>query len=376
MDLICFSHLRWNFVYQRPQHLMSRFTKYFRVFFIEEPVIEEKESFIECNTNEQVHIVVPHLGAETLPGNRLAVIRSMLHELVQLYNIEKYIAWFYTPMAIEWYRSMPPAALIIYDCMDELSLFKNAPAHLTAYEMQLLQTADLVFTGGYGLYEAKRNFHPAVFPFPSSIDKEHFGRARAITTDPPDQQNIPHPRIGFFGVIDERFDAALIGEAASLRPHWQFVIVGPVVKIDPAILPQAQNITYTGNRHYNELPSYLGGWDAAMIPFAINDSTKFISPTKTPEYLAGGVPVVSTPVTDVIRLYGNTGLVYIADGALSFVAQLEQAVVIKNDPSWKRAVDNYLSTISWDVTWEKMMFEINTKLENKKQQPDKTQLYV
>jgi len=356
---------------------MSRFTNHFRVFFIEEPVFDNKESFIESVTaDEHVQIIIPHVNEHLLPADRLLAIRSMLNELVQQHSVEKYIAWFYTPMAIEWYQFMPPAELIIYDCMDELSLFKNAPENLTAHEMTLLQIADLVFTGGFSLYESKKRFHPAVFPFPSSIDKHHFGKARTITTDPPDQQHLSHPRIGFFGVIDERFDVSLISEVALLRPQWQLVIVGPVVKIDPEILPRANNIHYIGNRHYNELPAYLAGWDAAMIPFAINDSTRFISPTKTPEYLAGGVPVVSTPIKDVVNLYGNTGLVYIADNAASFVAQIEQALLLKNNLLWKKAVDNFLSTISWDATWEKMMFHINTKLEAKRQHPDKTKLYV
>jgi glycosyltransferase involved in cell wall biosynthesis len=279
-------------------------------------------------------------------------------------------------MALEWYLSFPLADLIVYDCMDELSLFKNAPGTLVEREKCLLQTADLVFTGGVSLYEAKKKSHPSVFAFPSSIDKDHFGKAREIKTDAAEQAQIPHPRIGFFGVIDERFDINLLQQIASLRPDWHFIIIGPVVKIDPATLPANNNIHYLGNKHYRELPEYLAGWDVAMIPFALNESTRFISPTKTPEYLAGGKPVVSTPITDVVKLYGQTGLIYIADNAPDFIEQTEKALAIKDNPAWHKAVDNFLSTISWDMTWEKMMFQINTRLESKKMNKNKSEEYV
>lgn len=377
MDLLCFSHLRWNFVYQRPQHLMSRFANHFRVFFIEEPIYEERESYIESAVvTENVRLIVPHINTVISKDSEQAVIGSMLKEIWQLYNIEKYIAWFYTPMAIDLYNGLPPAELVIYDCMDELSLFTNAPASIVQKEKRLLQMADLVFTGGYSLYEAKRKFHPAVYPFPSSIDKHHFEKARQLLSDPPDQSRIPHPRIGFFGVIDERFDGPLLAALASLRPQWHFIVIGPVVKIDPASLPVADNIHYAGSKHYNELPVYLSGWDAAMIPFALNDSTRFISPTKTPEYLAGGRPVVSTPITDIVNAYGHTGLIYIADNAQGFAEQIEKALLIKDNPAWIKAVDNFLSASSWDMTWEKMMFHINTKLESNKMNLNKPEKYV
>ena len=197
--------------------------------------------------------------------------------------------------------------LIVYDCMDELSAFRGAPPELVEREVELMCRANLVFTGGYSLYEAKRQRHDNAHPFPSSVDVEHFAAARRPQHDPDDQAEIPHPRLGFYGVIDERLDIALIEQVARMRPDWQIVLVGPVVKIDPAELPQRDNIHYLGGKTYDELPQYLSGWDVAIMPFALNESTRFISPTKTPEYLAGGCPVVSTPITDVVRTYGDTG---------------------------------------------------------------------
>ena len=248
--------------------------------------------------------------------------------------------------------------------MDELSAFKNAHAELKQNETRLFQKADLVFTGGHSLYEAKQHLHNNIHPFPSSIDKHHFAIARTIKDERADQLSIPHPRIGFFGVIDERMDIDLLQQLAEKQPEWHFVMIGPVVKIDPDTLPVAPNIHYLGARSYIELTSYLAGWDVAMIPFAMNESTRFISPTKTPEYLAGGIPVVSSPLRDVVKPYGEKELVYIANTADDFIKGIQWCMERKRDPGWIRMVDDFLADISWDVTWINMMLLIQNKLAN------------
>jgi glycosyltransferase involved in cell wall biosynthesis len=278
----------------------------------------------------------------------------LLNGFMADHDLEQTVFWYYTPMALEISRQFKPA-LTVFDVMDELSAFKFAPPRLLELEAELMAKADVVFTGGQSLYEAKKHRHKEVYAFPSSIDKTHFAQARQPQADPADQANIPHPRMGFFGVVDERFDIELLREVALARPEWQFVIIGPVVKIDPAILPSSQNIHYLGGKSYQELPSYLAGWDVAMLLFAHNDSTKFISPTKTPEYLAAGKPVVSTSIRDVVRPYGELNLVQIADGAKDFEAALEKALAQKEDKNWQRRSDEYLTTISWDKTWQNMV---------------------
>lgn len=285
MDVICYSHLRWSFVYQRPQHLMSRFVKHFRVFFIEEPVFDDygKEFLDNTLSPEGVWVIVPHLPHGLTETEIQELTEKLLQDFFIYFRITDYLFWYYTPMALPVSQSFKPA-LVVYDCMDELSAFKNAPAMLKERERELMAKADIVFTGGVSLYEAKRDLHPCIFPFPSSIDKNHFGKARTVLSDPPDQHFIPHPRIGFFGVIDERMDIELLDIIARERPDWNFIIIGPIVKIDPATLPAHPNIYYPGSRQYDELPAYLAGWDVAMMPFAINESTRYISPTKTPEY--------------------------------------------------------------------------------------------
>jgi UDP-galactopyranose mutase len=237
--------------------------------------------------------------------------------------------------------------------MDELSAFKFAPPELHEREAELFTRADLVFTGGQSLYEAKKEQHPAVYAFPSSIDKEHFAKALTINEEMPDQEKIPSPRIGFIGVIDERMDITLLGEIADLKPEWSFIMIGPVVKIDEADLPRAENIYYLGGKSYEELPGYIAGWDVAMMPFAMNESTRFISPTKTPEYLAAGRPVVSTPIRDVVRPYGNEGLVHIAESPEEFVAAIQSALDEDADDR-RRRVDEFLKNMSWDGTFDAM----------------------
>ncbi|HEY1112573.1 MAG TPA: glycosyltransferase, partial [Chitinophagaceae bacterium] len=269
--------------------------------------------------------------------------------------------------------------MVVYDCMDELSAFKFAPPALTENEKMVMQKADVVFTGGYSIYEAKKDKHHNIYPFPSSIEKEHFAIARTISEDPADQAPIPHPRFGFFGVLDERFDIDLIEQVAKARPNWQFVLIGPVVKIDPATLPQYANIHYLGGKTYKELPQYLAGWDVAVIPFAMNESTRYISPTKTPEYLAAGKPVISTPIRDVVSPYGENKLVHIASTAEEFIRHGEAILKKKQQKAWLNKVDAFLAGNSWDRTWSQMARHIENKLTSQPtigQAVPKEQLYV
>ncbi len=358
--LVCLSHLRWDFVYQRPQHLLSRFAKHTSLYFFEEPLFFDGATpQLAISTREgNVTICVPHLP-HGLSGDEIeSEQRNMLDRFLQEHRLEQnYVLWYYTPMAMEFSRHLSPA-LTVFDCMDELSAFKFAPPRLLELEAEVMAKADVVFTGGQSLYEAKKHRHQDIFAFPSSIDKDHFAQARNQQTEPADQANIPHPRMGFFGVVDERFDIELLREASAARPEWHFVIIGPVVKIDPATLPQNANIHYLGGKSYQELPAYLAGWDVAMLLFAHNESTKFISPTKTPEYLAAGKPVVSTSIQDVVRPYGEENLVHIADGALAFEQALEKALAQREDQDWMQRTDAFLTNISWDKTWQGMVTEM------------------
>lgn len=354
-DLVCFSHLRWNFVYQRPQHLISRFAKSFRVFFIEEPILNAATDKLETYvSDENVKVVVPHLlGDHTrpdIPFRLQELVENMFHDE----EITNYIFWYYTPMALKFSREFEPR-FVVYDCMDELSAFKAASPELKTMEQELMERADVVFAGGQSLFESKKKHHNRTYLFPSSIDREHFGRTRSIEKDVAEQEHLPRPRLGYFGVIDERLDIELLETVARMRPGWQFIMIGPVVKIDPLSLPSFPNIHYLGGKSYKELPDYIAGWDVALIPFAHNEATRYISPTKTPEYLAAGKPVVSTPIIDVIRPYGNKGLVRIAGTAEEFVKVAEEELNHQDRSEWLEMVDDFLRLSSWDNTYQDML---------------------
>jgi glycosyltransferase involved in cell wall biosynthesis len=354
-DLLCFSHLRWDFVFQRPQHLMTRFAQNGNVYFLEEPFFDASgEAYLDINKKlPELWVCVPHLPAGGTQEQTNAQIKKLLDSFFEERDCADFVFWYYTPVAFEFSRSFAPG-LIVYDCMDELSAFKFAPPRLKFVEQQLLAKADVVFTGGVSLYEAKKASHHNIHPFPSSIDKQHFQAARKQLAEPEDQASVKGIKLGFYGVIDERFDQQLIREIASKRPDWHLMLIGPVVKIDMAELPVADNIHYLGCKTYQELPSYLAGWNVALIPFLLNESTRFISPTKTPEYLAAGKPVVSTAIRDVVFPYAKMGLVSIGQDADTFINAIEHELTNQENAQWLRSVDEYLADKSWEHTFSAM----------------------
>ncbi|HYO83693.1 MAG TPA: glycosyltransferase family 1 protein [Bryobacteraceae bacterium] len=363
-DLVCLSHLRWGFVYQRPQHLLSRFARNGRVFFVEEPVPTDGTPRMQQHVCAEsgVNVMVPQVPENLSQTTRETIQKLLLNNMLAEYGIKDHLLWYYTPMALSFSSHLKPR-LTVFDCMDELSAFKGAPQEMKDREAELLRRADLVFTGGQSLYEAKVGRHSDLHAFPSSIDFTHFAQARANQQEPADQAHIAHPRVGFAGVIDERFDSELLRGVAQLRPDVQFVIVGPVVKIDPASLPKADNIHYLGGKSYKELPAYMSGWDAAMLVFAHNESTRFISPTKTPEYLAAGLPVVSTSITDVVRPYAVQRLVRIADEPEPFAVELDGALQVDaSDADWAARRDTLLAGMSWDITHKRMADLIESRI--------------
>ena len=350
--LVVLSHLRWDFVFQRPQQLLSRAANDYRVVYIEEPVREQcAEPRIVSRMRGGVEVVQPHVPEELDDPQTLAFQKRVVDRYTA--DNQRMILWFYTPMALPFARHVAADA-IVFDKMDELAAFKNAPPVLLALEQELLDLADIVFTGGASMHAAAAHRHENIHCFPSSVDTAHFGKARAgAFVDPEDQQALARPRIGFFGVIDERFDVPLLAAVAARRPDWNFVMLGPVVKIDSATLPRAANIHWLGGKDYQQLPSYLAHWDVGWMPFAINEATRFISPTKTPEFLAAGLPVVSTAIRDVVQPYGDAGLVTIAADPCATEAAIDALLgPFANDRL--DCVDAHLSRSSWDSTWRAM----------------------
>lgn len=375
-DLVCISHLRWDFVWQRPQQILSRLARQYRVWFVEEPVTTAEDSaprleMIDWRGERRRSIRVLRLHQPASQPRWIghgdpqtaSTYSHLLSEMLTSYGVKNPIIWLYTPMGLHFLDMIKPS-LLVYDVMDQLSAFMGAPAELKDYERMLLRRAHVVFTGGASLYRAKLAYNPHTFLLPSGVELDHFAPAAARDgiERPADIAHLQGPIIGYYGVIDERMDFDLIRRIAAERPNWQLVMVGPTAKIDPAELPQAPNIHYTGMKSYEELPAYLAHFDVALVPFAKNDATRYLSPTKTLEYMAAHKPIVSTPIHDVMELYGS--VVRIGYSPVEFIEQIKRA--LEDDPNARRnAEDELLFLHTWDTIASRMSRIMELKLERK-----------
>lgn len=347
--IIVFCHLRWDFVYQRPQHLLSQLAQHYEILIVEEPFYHEGKSFLKTYAPApNITVCQPHtpIYATGFHDDQLAELEPLIAGLVR--DDERPIVWFYTPMALPLLKPLD-ASMVIYDCMDELSAFQNAPKQLLQREKALLGLADIVFTGGPSLYQAKRNLHPNVHCFPSSVDAVHFEQALDRDNHHPLQANIIGPRLGFYGVIDERLDLELIAAIADSHPLWQIILVGPVVKINPDTLPKRTNIHYLGQQPYQALPQFLAEWDVCLLPFALNDATRFISPTKVLEYMAAELPIVSTAINDVVVPYGD--IVAIGYDTQEFITACEIALLASAQQ--KKIMAEKMRAVVAATSWER-----------------------
>jgi UDP-galactopyranose mutase len=374
-NLIVFSHLRWDFVYQRPQHLLSRLAWHYRVLFFEEPVRGKLTPFLErFEPCHNVEVLRPHttIDAAGFHDKQLPELQPLLAEYLRDFDIRDYAVWFYTPMALPLLAELTPRA-VIYDCMDELAAFRFAPRQMVQRESALLKRAQLVLTGGPSLYRAKRTLHHNVHCFPSAVDAEHYSPHLAR---PPDDEvrrlwnELPTPRLGYFGVIDERIDLELLDDLAAANPRWQLMLAGPVAKIDPSTLPRRPNLHWLGQQPYERLPQLVAGWDVCLMPFALNAATRHISPTKTLEYMAAEKPIVSTPIHDVVQLYGDA--VTIAASHDEFVAACHD--VLAEAPDQREARVRKMRAHVARTTWEATAQAIHREIEAVVQSAEPPQL--
>jgi UDP-galactopyranose mutase len=364
-DLICISHLRWDFVWQRPQHILSRLAKQYRVFFVEEPqtssdIAEPRlDVFAGRGPNPVTVIRLLQPAQENRwighgdPLTQSTYERLLAHYFDEHGSADR-VLWLYTPMAAPFVGVLKPDTLV-YDVMDELSAFKGAPAALREQDRTMLKTADVVFTGGVSMYRARLPYANNIHLFPSGVEIAHFAQAANPSMPrPSDIAQLSGPIIGYFGVIDERMDMPALVRLAESHPEWQIVMLGPVVKIEPSELPQAPNLHFLGMKDYQELPAYLAYFDVAMVPFAMNEATKFLSPTKTLEYLAAGKAVVAAPIADIVELYGD--YVRIAETPDEWVAHVETSLAEKPAERQERAarVEKLLQLYTWDYIASEM----------------------
>jgi glycosyltransferase involved in cell wall biosynthesis len=329
--LIVHSHLRWDFVWQRPQQLLTRLAAFAPVLFLEEPVFLDDviEGVLDISVpSANVYRAVPRLPVALKDDYDVAIahVRTLaISELAKSDGIGRLfrepVQWFYTPMPAPAMLGAFDEVGVAYDCMDELAQFRFAHPDLGRRERLLMDAADVVFTGGHKLYESKSRFHPNVHFFGCGVDCVHFAKASDPRTPIPCEIGTLREAgalvAGYYGVIDERLDYDLIARVAASDPHLHVVMIGPTAKIDPATLPRHPNLRWLGARAYEALPGCVRGFDVCLMPFALNEATEYINPTKTLEYMAAGKPIVSTAVADVVRNFAP--VVKIACDAESFV---------------------------------------------------------
>lgn len=361
--IIVHCHLRWDFVWQRPQHVMSRLSRFHPILFLEDaaPLPDEEKNQPRMqitHVSESLIVARPLLSPRTGDAQKDAEIdktngtawQRLLDTLVHSLGWKNLVHWFYTPMAAPARGIYDPVA-VCYDCMDELANFKGAPEGLKQKEADLMAAADVVFTGGPSMYQARRDKHANVHLFNSGVDVEHFGKALAEETAVPTDIALLHPVLLYYGVIDERMGWNNLAALADTHPDWSVVLVGPLAKITDADLLKRPNLVYTGQRGYDDLPGYLKGCDVALVPFALSDATRFLSPTKTLEYFAARKPVVSTPILDIVEHYADAAR--IAATPSEFVRQCEAALAEDNTARLD-AGERHARSQTWDKIVERM----------------------
>ena len=363
-SIVVFSHLRWSFVWQRPQQFLSRFAETHPVLFVEIAEFDAPETRLEL-TSPMANVTVLNLHLPASMENTPAVteaIRQAVRDGMASLGIERPLLWFYNPMDAGWALGQFGERGVVYDCMDELAQFRGAPPELIEREATLVAAADVVFTGGYELWLKKSKQHANTHFFGCAVEYTHFGQAQAEGPIPDDLAAIAHPRVGWFGVVDERVDYDLLREAAARRPDLQFVVVGPPVKVDPKDFPQAPNLHWLGGRDYKDLPAYCRGFDVCMMCFALNEATEFINPTKALEYLATGRPVVSTAVRDVVRQYEDT--VAIAGSTEEFLATIDGALAGRQAEMVEKGIEKARGA-SWENTVGEMQRIIDEAIDRR-----------
>jgi len=380
--IICFSHLTWDRnLFQRPQQLMLRFSKRFNVLYVSG--YSCRQFFIDLFRRKKTHSyhVTDNLAVYSPfalpPIKKYSSITIRLNKILLSFLVKRRlkklkfkdpILWIYHPRYIDAIGKFKEE-LIIYDCMDDftslLSDYEDRERNIKD-ERALLKKADMVFAGGYSIAELKRDSREHIHVFPSAVEIYHFKKARSDNLEMPDDiTDIPHPILGYWGAIDERVDHELLKRLAMKHPEWSIVLLGPIVRHkagDLSYLKEIKNIFWLGPKDYSLLPNYAKAFDVCLIPFVLSREGKFLSPTKTLEYLATGKPVVSTPITDVVRFYD--GVVGIADGPDEFGMAVRRCME-EDNASMKQKRICFTENKSWEDTAEKMEKLILDKIEEK-----------
>ncbi len=365
--IVCFSDISWNVKFQRPHQLFSQAKRINIIIFIEKPLLQRsgKPNHFISRVSDNILILTPVITDEDPESTIHETVEQLLTEKLKSHNTTEYICWYYSPKAINYSQKLTPK-LIIFDCMDECCGYEGADTEVNESEKKLLEVTDLVFTGGRSLCNAKKLLHKNVHLFPDSIDYERFnGNTKQA------KKNIikkPAAKIGYFGVIDERLDLNLLDKIAANKPKWKFEIAGPIVENMHGKLPERKNITFTGDIRDEEIPSIIGEWDAAILPYSKNNSTENTAPSRLLVYFAANKNIVSTSINDIVHYFGENGMVRIADEPDDFVKALEAAIKYKPEAEWQKKVDSIIRKTTWEKTWNGMSKKINKLLSDTDQQ--------
>lgn len=372
--IIVHCHLRWDGVWQRPQQFLSRLSKRHRILFVEGPLLHDSfapPSYTVRQVPEHTNITVMQTS---FPASRFHEGQWVDQERCRL--LEEALAgplrglfsdpvqWFYDPMAAPAHIGKFDERAVIYDCMDELSQFKFAPPEIIQRERFLLKEADVVFTGGRKMCESKSRFNRNCHFYGCGVDVEHFSQARSPHTQVPHDVPMGDAKfvLGYFGVVDERLDYELIAKLAEANSCWQVVMIGPTCKVDPEALPKAQNLHWLGRREYAQLPNYTKAFDVCLMPFAMNEATEFINPTKALEYMATGRPIASTPVPDVVSNFSR--VVKIASNHDEFIEICLKETLQPDDAAIERGI-RMAEENQWDAIVQKLEKHIEEALQRK-----------
>lgn len=371
--LIVHCHLCWDWVWQRPQQFMSRFSHKRRVLFVE--TLCPDESLVTPLVQIRRFEKWPNLtllrlqfptwrwnDGEWVDRERKRLVKEALRGPLRG-QFKNPVQWFYDPMAVKAFTGELGEVATVYDCMDELSQFKGAPPEIRKREAELLGIADVVFTGGRRMWESKSKHNSNCHFYGCGVDVPHFSKARsAQTVVPEDIASLPKPVLGYFGVIDERMDYDLLAKLAKASPDWSIVMVGPVTKVDPATLPRMKNVHWMGGRDYTMLPAYCKGFDVCMMPFALNEATEYINPTKALEYMATGRPIVGSAIYDVVKNFGS--VVQVANSHDEFIKLCCAAAESPDQQLIDKGLE-MASANSWESIVEKMEGHIAEALARK-----------
>jgi glycosyltransferase involved in cell wall biosynthesis len=360
--IIVHSHLGWDWVWQRPQQFHSRLSQRHRILFVEGPVAREGLTAAQVTLREvpdypNIVVVQMEMPAERwndgawVDKERRRLVESVLSGPLGA-DFQDPVQWFYDPMAVTAFAGHLNERAIVYDCMDQLSKFRGAPAELVRRERELLAIANVVFAGGPKIWKDKVTHNANCYSFGCGVDVEHFGHAAdPATVVPADIAKLPRPVYGYIGVVDERIDYDLLATLAEKNAGGSVVMIGPWTKVDPSTFPRRENLHWLGQRDYGQLPAYAKGFDVCLMPFALNEATEFINPTKALEYMAAGRPIVSTAIEDVVLQFED--VVKVARTPEDFAARCARAALLPNVVALRRGLK-----LAQANTWESIVSQL------------------